>query len=222
MLEFPCKRFLNHGMTGTPKLLTEPEIAEILRCRVSEVARLRERGYLPYIYGKPILIDEADLLAVVGNSPLLTGAQVSRRLGITRDRLRYWRDTGRISCCPLPLSRTKYREEDLQAHFVAEEAKRVREAAIMVANEKFKAEQAAEKAKGKRLKPTPVQRKARRKALALIPRLRRQPNGVYHMEWREEGRTKTVSTRTRDWCEALAVHRKWLKETGVWARFRSS
>ena len=164
MLEFPCKRFLNHGMTGTPKLLTEPEIAEILRCRVSEVARLRERGYLPYIYGKPILIDEADLLAVVGNSPLLTGAQVSRRLGITRDRLRYWRDTGRISCCPLPLSRTKYREEDLQAHFVAEEAKRVREAAIMVANEKFKAEQAAEKAKGKRLKPTPVQRKARRKA----------------------------------------------------------
>jgi excisionase family DNA binding protein len=52
-------------MTGTPKLLTEPEVAEILRCSTRTVARLREAGKLPYIPGRPVLIDEADLLVYI-------------------------------------------------------------------------------------------------------------------------------------------------------------
>ena len=45
------------------KLLTESEVAERLRCSPYTVARLRKRGRLPYIPGRPVLIDEADLLA---------------------------------------------------------------------------------------------------------------------------------------------------------------
>jgi excisionase family DNA binding protein len=52
-------------MTGLPKLLTEPEVAEILRCSPYTVARLRKAGKLPYLPGRPVLIDEADLLAYI-------------------------------------------------------------------------------------------------------------------------------------------------------------
>src|SRR5690349_6933206 len=126
-------------MSALPKLLTEAEVAKILRCRVPEVARLRELGYLPYIYAKTILIDEADLSTITGGSPLLTPTEVARRLGITRDRLRHWRAAGRIHACGLPLSRNRYCEEDVQAHLAAEEAKRVREAAITAENKRYKA-----------------------------------------------------------------------------------
>lgn len=45
----------------TLKLLTEPEVAEILRCSANSVKRLRLQGKLTYIPGRPILIDEADV-----------------------------------------------------------------------------------------------------------------------------------------------------------------
>ena len=44
-------------------LLTETEVAQRLRCSASKVKRLRLSGDLPYIAGRPVLIDEADLAA---------------------------------------------------------------------------------------------------------------------------------------------------------------
>lgn len=43
------------------KMLTEPEVAEILRCSTSKVKRLRLSGALAYIPGRPLLIAETDL-----------------------------------------------------------------------------------------------------------------------------------------------------------------
>lgn len=45
-----------------PKLLLEAEVAEILRCKVSKVQRLRRMKKLRFIPGRPVTIDEADLL----------------------------------------------------------------------------------------------------------------------------------------------------------------
>jgi excisionase family DNA binding protein len=57
-------------MTDMPKLLTEPEAAEILRCSPYTVARIRKAGKLAYIPGRPVLIDEADLLAYIESTKL--------------------------------------------------------------------------------------------------------------------------------------------------------
>lgn len=43
------------------KLLTEPEVAEMLRCSTSKIKRLRLSGALAYIPGRPVLIAETDL-----------------------------------------------------------------------------------------------------------------------------------------------------------------
>lgn len=43
------------------KFLTEPEVAQILRCSTSKIKRLRLGGKLAYIPGRPVLISEADL-----------------------------------------------------------------------------------------------------------------------------------------------------------------
>ena len=43
--------------------LTEPETAARLRCSTSKIKRLRLSGALPYIPGRPVLIDETDLNA---------------------------------------------------------------------------------------------------------------------------------------------------------------
>lgn len=45
-----------------PKLLTETEAAEILRCSTTKIKRLRLKGLLPYYPGRPVLIAESDLL----------------------------------------------------------------------------------------------------------------------------------------------------------------
>ncbi|MBY2969514.1 helix-turn-helix domain-containing protein [Rhizobium leguminosarum] len=50
-------------MTG--RFLTEPEVADILRCSTSKVKRLRLAGRLPYLQGRPVLIAEADLNAFI-------------------------------------------------------------------------------------------------------------------------------------------------------------
>lgn len=44
------------------KLLLESEVAAILRCKVSKVQRLRRTKKLKFIPGRPVTIDEADLL----------------------------------------------------------------------------------------------------------------------------------------------------------------
>lgn len=47
------------------KLLTEPEVAKILRCHRSKVKRLRLAGKLAYLVGRPVLIRETDLEAYI-------------------------------------------------------------------------------------------------------------------------------------------------------------
>lgn len=46
---------------ATPTFLTEPEVAERLRCSTSKIKRLRLSGQMSYLPGRPVLIDEADL-----------------------------------------------------------------------------------------------------------------------------------------------------------------
>lgn len=43
------------------KLLLETEVADILRCSVAKVRRLRRTRKLPFIAGRPVTIDAADL-----------------------------------------------------------------------------------------------------------------------------------------------------------------
>jgi hypothetical protein len=202
-----------------PKLLTEPEVAEILRCSPNTVARLRKAGKLPFVPGRPVLIDETDLLALIGDAPLLTETQAAERLGLKASQLRWWRDTGRIGSCPI--HRSMYREEDLRAYFAAQEAKRAREAANLIAIEEWRIEQALQQAqraelklaqKARRIAQAKVERavlriarKAAREAKALIPVLRQARNGFWYLHWREGRRTKRVSTRTRNKQEAHAV-----------------
>lgn len=52
----------------TVKLLTEPEVAEILRVSTTTVKRLRAAGKLAYLPGWRVLIDSADLDAYIQNS----------------------------------------------------------------------------------------------------------------------------------------------------------
>lgn len=42
-------------------LLTEIEAAERLHCSTSKIKRLRLSGQLPYLPGRPVLVDEKDL-----------------------------------------------------------------------------------------------------------------------------------------------------------------
>lgn len=50
-------------MTGI--FLTEPEVAERLRCSTSKMKRLRLSGRLAFIPGRPVLIAESDLAAYI-------------------------------------------------------------------------------------------------------------------------------------------------------------
>ena len=45
------------------KLLLQSEAAEFLGCSLQQVKRLRLSGRLPYIPGRPVLLDKADLVA---------------------------------------------------------------------------------------------------------------------------------------------------------------
>jgi hypothetical protein len=200
-------------MTGLPKLLTEPEVAEILHCSPYTVARLRKAGKLPYIPGRPVLIHETDLLALVGNSPLLTEEQAAERLSLKPSQLRWWRDTGRIGSCPI--RRAMYREEDIQAYFAAQEAERARKAANLIAIREWYAEQERRKAERQRQKTEERKPKARRRAVVRIPVLKRSHHGVWYIHWCEARRTKRVSTRTRVEREANAVFRRWRKDKGL-------
>ncbi len=47
------------------KLITDQEAAEMFRCSTDKIKRLRLSGKLPYIPGRPVKINEADLLAFI-------------------------------------------------------------------------------------------------------------------------------------------------------------
>jgi hypothetical protein len=47
------------------KLLTDAEVADVLRCKPAKVRRLRLSGKLPYLRGRPSMTLESDLEAYV-------------------------------------------------------------------------------------------------------------------------------------------------------------
>ena len=49
-------------------LLTQAEVARLLRCSISKVERLRRDGALPYIPGRPVKVELADLLSYIERS----------------------------------------------------------------------------------------------------------------------------------------------------------
>lgn len=59
------------------KLLTEPEAATIMRCSREKIKRLRLSGKLAYLPGRPVLIDERDLLALIDNMKTATAPKRS-------------------------------------------------------------------------------------------------------------------------------------------------
>ncbi len=71
----------------TERFLTEPEVAEILRCSTSKVKRLRLGGKLTYLEGRPVLVRQEDLDAYLssvtrGKSPASSEATASPELDI--------------------------------------------------------------------------------------------------------------------------------------------
>lgn len=48
-------------MTGVGKLLTQQEVADVLRRNVKSVQRLRAKGELGYLPGRPVMIPQAEL-----------------------------------------------------------------------------------------------------------------------------------------------------------------
>jgi len=65
-------------MSEMPKLLTEPEVAEMLRCTPRTVARLRKAGMLTFIPGRPVRIDEADVWAYIESIKVAATVKVER------------------------------------------------------------------------------------------------------------------------------------------------
>ncbi len=57
------------------KFLTEPEVAEVLRCSTSKIKRLRLSGRLAYLPGRPVLIAEEALQAWIASATRASGEQ---------------------------------------------------------------------------------------------------------------------------------------------------
>nr|WP_325265584.1 helix-turn-helix domain-containing protein [uncultured Rhizobium sp.] len=77
----------------TERFLTEPEVAEILRCSVSKVKRLRLGGKLTYLKGRPVLVRQQDLDAYLasvtrGMLPTASEALIDPELDIVEQILR--------------------------------------------------------------------------------------------------------------------------------------
>jgi Helix-turn-helix domain len=62
-----------------PPLLTDREVATLLRCGVSKAARLRRAGELPFVPGRPPLVKLEDLLAWIEDRKLEARKQAARR-----------------------------------------------------------------------------------------------------------------------------------------------
>lgn len=64
------RKAVAEGVAGPLKLLTESEAADLLRCSLQKVKRLRLSGKLPYLRGRPAMIEEADIHAYVEREKL--------------------------------------------------------------------------------------------------------------------------------------------------------
>lgn len=62
----------------THRFLTEPEVAEILRCSRQKVQRLRLSGQLAYLPGRPVLIAQTDLDAFIAEKTRLASSTGKR------------------------------------------------------------------------------------------------------------------------------------------------
>ena len=147
-------------MDAKPYLLTEPEVAERLRCSTEKVKRLRLSGKLAYLKGRPVLISEADLLEFTGRDAyLLTQAEVAERLCCSITRVKYLRLSGELAYLrgrPVLIS-----EADLLA-FIARQQQKKLDAAALAASQRvvfsaaqraqFKWQQRRNRAAEKRLK----------------------------------------------------------------------
>lgn len=68
------------------KLLTEAEVADLLRCSREKIKRLRLSGQIRYISGRPVLIDEEDLKAFVEAQKIASAETPERRASKNLDR----------------------------------------------------------------------------------------------------------------------------------------
>lgn len=63
----------------TDRFLTEPEVAEILRCSASKITRLRRGGQLAYLPGRPVLIAETDLNEFIETRKRMAAEKAAKR-----------------------------------------------------------------------------------------------------------------------------------------------
>lgn len=68
------------------KILTEPEVAEMLRCSPQAVKRLRLSGKLPYIPGRPVRIDEQDVLAYLEAAKVKAAAKAAPKAEMSAEQ----------------------------------------------------------------------------------------------------------------------------------------
>lgn len=61
-------------------LLTEAEVAEQLRCKVTKVTRLRKTGKLPYLPGRPVMILQSDVTEYVERAKTPAGPRLLRNI----------------------------------------------------------------------------------------------------------------------------------------------
>ncbi|OLP52618.1 hypothetical protein BJF92_14465 [Rhizobium rhizosphaerae] len=73
-------------------MLTEPEVAERLRCSTSKIKRLRFAGKLDYLPGRPVLIDERDLDAFISGQKRIgrEHGRPSNEIAARTDEAREW------------------------------------------------------------------------------------------------------------------------------------
>lgn len=61
---------MNVSEAQNERYLLEEEVAEILRCSRGKIKQLRLSGRLPYVPGRPVLIDREDLRLFIDNAKI--------------------------------------------------------------------------------------------------------------------------------------------------------
>ncbi len=61
---------MNANEAQSERYLLEEEVASILRCSRGKVKQLRLSGRLPYVPGRPVLIDREDLRLFIDNAKI--------------------------------------------------------------------------------------------------------------------------------------------------------
>lgn len=67
-----------------PRFLTEAEVAEELRRSIGTVRRLRQTGHLPFIPGRPVMIERTDLEAWIAGQKAVAAAATEKARHDTR------------------------------------------------------------------------------------------------------------------------------------------